>query len=145
MCTCMFIWVPYLSGHHMGAFLAVCELVHRFAFWQKQQYVGGVGYFQIVGCVTTAEHSMLLFIPPDHQTGKRRKWHGMQFILKRVKATFSHTHTFFSHTLFRSNLHFSILPEVSACRQKEQGIRLLSFLLVDDPLYPLSHSRPKNN
>ena len=60
----------------MGAFLAVGELVHRFAFWQKQQDVGGVGYFKIVGGVTTAEHSMLLLIPPNHQTAKRRKLNG---------------------------------------------------------------------
>lgn len=63
----------YLSMHHVRAVLAVSELVWCPASWYEQQQVGRVGYFKVVGLVTTTQHCVLVFIPANHQTGKEEK------------------------------------------------------------------------
>ncbi len=62
-------------------------------------------------------------------------------------STGTHTHT--STHQCRSRLEqFGVqhlAKDTTTCRPEELGIEPLTFLLVDDPLYLLSHSRPHQN
>lgn len=57
----------------MRAVLTVSKLVWCSASRYKQQQVGSVCYFKIIGLVTTTQDCTLILIPSNHQTEKERK------------------------------------------------------------------------
>lgn len=69
ICTCV---IAYLSVNDMRAVLTVSKLVWCSASRYKQQQVGSVCYFKIIGLVTTTQDRKLILIPSNHQTEKER-------------------------------------------------------------------------
>ncbi len=98
-------------------------------------------------------HSKQIFPAISEMVNGRNSWSAVLICILQHKSAStlhytvptngkSYTHSHTSGAAIRSNLGFSILPEdTSTCRPEELGIKPLTFWLVDNLLYQLSHSR----